>query len=255
MRLLKQSTARDIVVFMTDSSDHVSGKTGLTLTITASKNAAAFASITPTVTELATGWYKLALTTSHTDTLGDLALHITATGADPTDTLMQVLALLPGDAVTLQSGQVVASVTGAVGSVTGNVGGNVAGSVGSVTAGVTVSTNNDKTGYAIGAGGIESASFAAGAIDNAAIAADAIGSSELAQSAAREIADEVLDRNLAGGGSGDSRNVRNALRSLRNKASIAGGTLTVCQEDDSTTAWTAAVTTAAGDPINSIDPT
>ena len=107
MRLLKQSTARDIVVFMTDSSDHVSGKTGLTLTITASKNAAAFASISPTVTELATGWYKLALTASHTDTLGDLALHITATGADPTDTLMQVVALLPGEAVTLQADQAV----------------------------------------------------------------------------------------------------------------------------------------------------
>ncbi len=39
----------------------------------------------------------------------------------------------------------VGSVTGAVGSVTGNVGG----SVGSVTAGVTVTTNNDKTGYSL----------------------------------------------------------------------------------------------------------
>jgi hypothetical protein len=39
----------------------------------------------------------------------------------------------------------VGSVTGAVGSVTGNVGGSVA----SVTAGVTVTTNNDKTGYAL----------------------------------------------------------------------------------------------------------
>lgn len=47
----------------------------------------------------------------------------------------------------------VGSVTGAVGSVTGNVGGNVAGSVGSVTAGVTVTTNNDKTGYALSATG------------------------------------------------------------------------------------------------------
>ena len=41
----------------------------------------------------------------------------------------------------------VGSVTGAVGSVTGNVGGNVAGSVGSLT------TNNDKTGYALSATG------------------------------------------------------------------------------------------------------
>jgi len=95
--LLKQSTARSVVVFMTDSTDHVTGKTGLTLTITASKDGAAFASITPTVTELSNGWYKLALTTSHTDTLGDLALHITATGADPTDLVRQVLQFLPGE--------------------------------------------------------------------------------------------------------------------------------------------------------------
>lgn len=50
----------------------------------------------------------------------------------------------------------VGSVTGAVGSVTGAVGsvtGNVGGSVASVTAGVTVTTNNDKTGYALSATG------------------------------------------------------------------------------------------------------
>ena len=47
----------------------------------------------------------------------------------------------------------VGSVTGAVGSVTGNIGGNVVGSVASVTAGVTVTTNNDKTGYALTSGG------------------------------------------------------------------------------------------------------
>lgn len=96
--LLKKSTARNLSVFMTDSADHISGKTGLTLTITASKDGAAFASITPTVTELANGWYTLALTTSHTDTLGDLALHITATGADPTDLVRQVVEDLPGAA-------------------------------------------------------------------------------------------------------------------------------------------------------------
>lgn len=100
MALLKQSTARSRAILMIDSSDHVTGKTGLTLTITASKDGAAFASITPTVTELATGWYKLALTSSHTDTLGDLALHITSTGADPTDIADQVVLDLPGIAQT-----------------------------------------------------------------------------------------------------------------------------------------------------------
>src|SRR3989442_2598762 len=89
--LLKQSTARSRAILMIDSADHITGKAGLTLTITASKDAAAFAAITPTVTELANGWYKLALTTAHTDTLGDLALHITSAGADPTDVLDQVV--------------------------------------------------------------------------------------------------------------------------------------------------------------------
>lgn len=90
--MLDLSTARNVGVFMTDSSDHVTGKTGLTLTITASKNGAAFASIAPTVTELASGWYNVALTSSHTDTAGDLLLHVTATGADPTDVREQVRA-------------------------------------------------------------------------------------------------------------------------------------------------------------------
>lgn len=48
----------------------------------------------------------------------------------------------------IDTDQVVASVTGAVGSVTGSVG-SVTGAVGSVTDGVTVTTNNDKTGYAL----------------------------------------------------------------------------------------------------------
>lgn len=78
------------MVLMVDSTDHVTGKTGLTLTITASKNGAAFASITPAVTERGDGWYSLALTTSHTDTIGDLAIHVTGTGADPTDRLFEV---------------------------------------------------------------------------------------------------------------------------------------------------------------------
>ena len=96
-RLLKQSTAYNLQVFMAASSDHVTGKTGLTLTITASKDGASFASITPTVTELANGWYKLALTSSHTDTVGDLAVHVTGTDADPSDLVVQVRANALGD--------------------------------------------------------------------------------------------------------------------------------------------------------------
>lgn len=135
----------------------------------------------------------------------------------------------------------IASVTGAVGSVTGNVGGNVTGSVGSVAA-----------------GGIAAASFAAGAIDATAIAADAIGSSELAASAANEIADAILDRDMSTGadsGSTTVRTVRQALRFLRNKWAISAGTLTVYKEDDSTSSWTSAVSTdAAAVPVIGNDP-
>lgn len=70
---------------------------------------------------------------------------------------------------------------------------------------------------------------------------------------AAENADKLLGRNLAGGADG-GRTVQDALRPLRNKTSIAGGTMTVCEEDDATTAWTAAVTTTPGDPLSAIDP-
>ena len=90
MRRIDQSTAYNLMVLMVDSTDHVTEKTGLTLTITASKDGAAFASITPTVTELANGVYSLALTASHTDTLGDLAINCTGAGADPSVIISQV---------------------------------------------------------------------------------------------------------------------------------------------------------------------
>jgi hypothetical protein len=87
---LKQSTARNKDVLMVDSADHITGKTGLTLAITAGKDGGAFASISPTVTERGNGWYTIALTAAHTDTLGDLKLHITAAGADPRDVVWEV---------------------------------------------------------------------------------------------------------------------------------------------------------------------
>lgn len=156
--------------------------------------------------------------------------------------------------------QVVASVSGAVGSVTGAVGSVAAGGItaASFTAGAidNAAFNVTETLTANPAtGGIAALSFAAGAIDAAAIAADAITSSELAQTAAQEVADEVLNRDLVGGASGNTRNVRNALRTLRNKVAEAAGTATVYEEDDTTAAWTAAVTRTAGtNAITTVDP-
>lgn len=96
----------------------------------------------------------------------------------------------------------------------------------------------------VGAGAIASTSFAAGAIDAAALADDA----------GHEIADQLLARSIQGGADG-GRTVTSALRRIRNRVGIAAGTMTVYQEDDTTSAWQAAVTTAAGDPVSEVDPT
>jgi len=111
------------------------------------------------------------------------------------------------------------------------------------------------TATSFAAGAIDAAAIGTGAIDADAIAADAIGSSELAESAAQEIADAILNRDIAGGASGGARIVRDALRLLRNRKAESGGTLTVYQENDTTAAWTATVTrTASTNPITEIDP-
>lgn len=114
-----------------------------------------------------------------------------------------------------------AAVTGAVGSVTGAVG-SVTGSVGSVTGNI---------GGNLGG--------------------------TLTATERTAIADALLNRDMSVGtdsGSPTVRTVRQALRFLRNKWSIAAGTLTVTKEDDATPSWTGSVTTTAGNPVSTIDP-
>jgi hypothetical protein len=112
---------------------------------------------------------------------------------------------------------------------------------------------NSITAGAIANGAIDAATFAAGAIDAAAISADA----------GAEIADAILNRDMATGtdsGSTTVRTVRQALRFLRNKWSTAAidattATLTVTKEDDSTASWTSVVTTDSNaHPVISNDP-
>lgn len=73
-----------------------------------------------------------------------------------------------------------------------------------------------------------------------------------------KIADALLDRNMGTGtdSSSDSvRTPRSALRVIRNKWSITGGTVTFTKENDTTTSHTAALTTSAGaSPIVASDP-
>lgn len=86
----------------------------------------------------------------------------------------------------------------------------------------------------------------------------AVGSAMTLTSGERtSIADALLDRNMATGtdsGSPSIRTVRQALRALRNKIEISGGTLTVYKEDDVTASHSAAVTTTASDPVTALEP-
>lgn len=72
---------------------------------------------------------------------------------------------------------------------------------------------------------------------------------------ATQNADALLNRDMSAVSDTTARSPLNALRAIRNKVSIAAGTVTVTKEDDTTSAWTGAVTTdAAAAPIIAVDP-
>jgi hypothetical protein len=85
----------------------------------------------------------------------------------------------------------------------------------------------------------------------------AISTSVGAVPTATQNADALLDRDMSAGADTISRSPRNALRVLRNKVDlvVSPGNAVVYKENDTTTAWTAAITTnAAADPIVTVDP-
>ena len=135
----------------------------------------------------------------------------------------------------------VTNVTGSVaGNVDGNVGGNVTGSVGSVLGAI-----NATAGVITTLDGLDTAQDAQHLITQNAVALVPTAS---------ENADEVLGYDLGSVTGPASRSLLNSLRFLRNKWTIAGNTLTVYEEDDIAVAWTATIATAAGNPVNEIDP-
>lgn len=109
-----------------------------------------------------------------------------------------------------------------------------------------VSGNYYDTKYGSDMFAVNAAQIADEAINNLSFAADAIDAAAFATDAANEIADALLKRDWTSVAGEAPRSVLNALRLLRNKWSIAAGTLTVTEEDDATTAWTSALSDDAG---------
>jgi hypothetical protein len=226
---LTQSTAVSRPIFMVQSADHVSGATGLTLTITAGKDGGTLSSITPTVTERSNGWYTLALTTSHTDTLGALALHITSTGADPLDFADQVVATGSSAPTAAAIRAEIDSNSTQLAALIGYVDTEIAAIVGYLD--TEIAAIKAKTDL------IPAAPAAVGDIPTA-----------------TQNADALLKRDMSAVTGEAARSPLNALRWLRNKWAISAGTLTVFKENDSDAAWSAATTTTASDPTTAVDP-
>jgi hypothetical protein len=90
--ILKQGVPYNRTFLMVSNTDHVTGKTGLGtgVTMVCSKNGLGFNSTINSSVEIANGWYYVQLTGTETSTIGDLAFHMTGTGADPTDFADQV---------------------------------------------------------------------------------------------------------------------------------------------------------------------
>ena len=100
--------------------------------------------------------------------------------------------------------------------------------------------------------------MAANTVTAAAVATGAVDADALATDAVAEIADGILDRNLATGvdsGTEIIRTVRQAFRALRNRFNISGTTRQVFKEDDTTVSWQSTVqTNASADPVVGDDP-
>jgi hypothetical protein len=152
----QNSTGYPVQFFLTSSTDHISGATGLTPTVTLSKNGGAFAAASGAVTEVGNGWYSLAGNATDRNTLGELLLHATATGADPTERLLAIVPWDPFDPNLALQALPAASpgssgglpVVDALGGVKVSVGTGT-GQLNLASGNVTVATNNDKTGYAL----------------------------------------------------------------------------------------------------------
>lgn len=86
---------------MYDSSNHVTGKTGLSPTVVVRKEGGSFATPSGAVSEIGNGFYKVAGNTTDTNTLGGLVLSATASGADQATQGFQIVAFDPLSATNL----------------------------------------------------------------------------------------------------------------------------------------------------------
>lgn len=89
--IINQGTIPTVVFLLVDATDDETAETGLSPTVQISKNGGSFATVTNSVSEIANGWYKVALTATETNTVGPLIVRATGTGADEWRDVHQVV--------------------------------------------------------------------------------------------------------------------------------------------------------------------
>lgn len=140
---IKQSTALTVPFFVHDvSGDAVTGLTDGSFTKRISKNGAAFGVMTVTISEMENGWYSIPLSTTHSDTLGILSIVFTNAGAKQVNLQFRVTAKLIDDLNDVAATDIVSA-------------GAITTSSGAVVTTTNLTTNNDKTGYALSAAGVD----------------------------------------------------------------------------------------------------
>jgi hypothetical protein len=148
-------------------------KTGYSLTQTFPTNFASMAITVGGAVTAGTVSDKTGYSLTQTFPTNFASMAITAGGAVTAGTVSDKTGYSLATSQTFSTTGSVGSVTGAVGSVTGAVGsvtgavGTVTGAVGSVTSAVTVGTNNDKTGYSLGASQTFSTTGSVGSVTGA----------------------------------------------------------------------------------------
>lgn len=255
---LRQSTAsqvRTIGPFI-DDEDFITPATGLTIANTDVKLKKNGASETNKNSGGATadgsnGMYHLTFDATDTDTVGELAYSVLVAGALVVWGKFTVLEEAVYDQLFAASAPGAATPT-AVSDLSTKVGTPAGASVSAdiATANSALSTIDGKVDTIDGI--VDSILDDTG---TSGVVVASVGASER-----NAIADAFLDRNMATGADNGAdntttRTVRQALRALRNRVNISGGTMTVYKENDSDASWTAAVSTAAGDPISQVNPT
>jgi len=226
MRILRQSSSITIKIGrFVDESDGVTAETGLTISqgdVRLSKNGGDFAQKNDSnaCTHDEYGFYNCALNTTDTNTAGRLLVAVYESGAIPVQHEFMVMPQAEYDALFSTDRLQV----------------DVREVSGDSTAADNLEADYDGNGYNK--------------------SASTIGTVTAVAEAGREsLAETILTYDWTEISSWAERSLLQAARRLRNRVAVSGGTMTVYRENDSTTGWTAAVTTdSEADPVTQVDP-